>query len=172
MNCDLAFRRYKKPKRFLGLIGSVIILLVDLTAQNVSLHWEPFLPGVTGLVLTTINWVQDSLSKLSICFLSFQIFNSNFVTFARGQLFLQIMFQSSLAVKEWVVMFLKNIILLSIVNYFINFLNSCKAGWYSFADRCYKFVMQNKIQYWAEDYCLGSKSIEIFGRNVFSYSIK
>ena len=29
----------------------------------------------------------------------------------------------------------------------------CDAGWYSFGNRCYKFVMQNKIQYWALDAC-------------------
>ena len=47
----------------------------------------------------------------------------------------------------------------------------CEVGWYSFADRCYKFVMMNKIQYWALSYCreLGGELATIYDENVNAF---
>jgi len=47
----------------------------------------------------------------------------------------------------------------------------CDAGWYSFGDRCYKFVMQNKIQFWALEYCrdLGGQLATVYNDQVNAF---
>ena len=47
----------------------------------------------------------------------------------------------------------------------------CEAGWYSFGDRCYRFVMQNKIQFWALEYCrdLGGQLATIYNDGVNAF---